>query len=212
MTANRVDQITVPIALRDHDARIRALEAVPPPLPGAGLPPWVEYTPGLGMYPNPGDGVEVAPTSVGFGEAMIQTVDGLPYPTGSPLGNGTVIGCAHYVLTDGGSMPVGSTGPGSFGPTLPLLTQGVDGNTDPFVIGHGYIEQASTKTIYEFELLSDWSMLVPGIPDTTAPAGAENLARLANTHLTPSSPAWPWVWASGDIVNVTYVYRITGDI
>lgn len=216
---NRVDQADVPGALRNHEIRIRVLEAVPPPA-AVGLPPWFSWTPTI-KIPVAAGGTAPTVTS-NFAWLMVQTVSGDQFPTGSPLLAGTVLGQTKVTLTDAGTI----ASPYDLVPEFQLAVSSAVGTYRPIIddvtepvhaIGHGWIRQASTGTVLGVQLLATGELMVTNVPDLAdlsgaAGGGGPNMCRLANPIVSPEIPAFPWDWVSGDQISVNYQYPIGFDL
>ena len=216
MTSNRVDQVSYPGALQNHERRLRILEAVAPPM-AAILPPWFAWTPALAV-PVAGMGVQTPPTVyTQFAFAMVQTEDGTPFPDGgTPLGNGTLLGQIKVELADGGTIGDGYNlvpelllDPSSDSDAYNTLDDS-EGATGPtHTIGSGWILQYSTNTALAVQMLGDGRLYVTNLPDLADFSGAaapptRNACRLANPYLSPAVDAFPWDWAAGDWISVSY--------
>lgn len=217
MPSNRIDQVAVPGVLKNHEQRIRVLEAVAPPTI-ASLPPWFDWSPEL-MLPEASVGVQTPPgVYLQFAELMVQTQDGTPLPDGgTPLLGGTMLGETKVELSDGGTIGSGynlvprlllqvSSHPDAYNPVLEEETTGPE-----HTIGTGWIRQYSTNTLLAVQLSAAGELMVPNVPDTADLTGAAdysadflNMCRLANPYVSPAIPAFPWVWANGDWISVTY--------
>lgn len=220
MTANRVDQASLNGALTNHERRIRVLEAVPPVTKAQGLPPWFDWDPIIQLDPSWAGGTAPA-AAVDFARIMVQTEDGgLEYLGSTPLGDGTMLGEIRLVLTDGGTVNYPYFGV----PELLVLTHS-DGTYFPYpgygsgiyhTIGSGWIMQGSTGTYFNVQLTRNGQLLVTNVPDFADLSGAAggtspNICRLANTNVSPVIPAFPWVWAAGDVITLSYQSSMLGD-
>jgi hypothetical protein len=151
---------------------------------------------------------------------MAQTVDGTPEnTTGLPANFGTLLSVCKVTLTSAGAVA------SPYANNAVILVRLTDnsgyfplpespGTNPPHAIGGGWIRQASTGTIHTVQLLTDGSMMIPNVPDfadlsgASSPSTQHNLARLANTVVSPNIPAWPWAWTTGDQISLYYLSPI----
>ncbi len=193
-----------------------------------GLPPWYQWSPSIQITPGVtgvSPTVSVDPNSY----VMVQTIDGIAANVGGvPMNLGTLLGQIKFTLTSVGSItaaytPVPALGiyltdaPSTYIPTWAIAA----GN---HTVGHGYITQVSTGVTFQVEVVYGGAngvggLYVPNVPDFADLSGQSgvfsgveaipNLCRLANPYLTPPVTAWPFDWASGDQISVSYTTPMT---
>lgn len=210
MTAGRVDQTSVAGTLRDHKARIRALEALTPN-GGGGCSEWQQWS-------DIGDAtLAIAANTAGCTPVVSDPaadITGAVWTCGE-IGSspppGLIQGNATVVLTDPGSAAAGDCGGDFFNfyvITPPFITEEVGAPFPGVPTGFGFTYQQSTKTMIPAQLVWDatrgfgWGVMVAGTELSNDLAGTIvdgwNMAR----------PDYPFAYQSGDtLFTGTFLYN-----